>query len=166
MIIYQAKEYLPPHALRKIVNLQDQLVDKSSENVVTPATKTQPTAPARQPQKQRALLSTNFGLTNPLQNGARAANLLGRSVISAGDKFRDLIVPDALAALVMAPATWIPGMGGGHRPMTTLDESKLEKLRVELEDILAGSCPLCESVVTGLDKPFISEGEVDSGWTL
>ena len=106
-------------------------------------------------------MSTNFGLANP----ARAANLLGRSVISAGDKLRDLIVPDALATLVLAPANWIPGIGGGQRPIATLDESKKEKLRAELEDILAGTCPLCESVVVGLDKPFITE-ETDTSWEL
>ncbi len=166
MISRQAKEYLPAHALRKIVNLQDQLVVKSTVPTIIPPQKNASTPPIRQATRQRTLLSANFGLPNPLQGGARAANLLGRSVISAGDKFRDLIVPDALATLVMAPANWIPGMGGGQRPMNTLDESKMEKLRAELEDILAGSCPLCESVVVGLDKPFITEVEVDTSWTL
>jgi len=118
----------------------------------------------RQPTTQRTLLSTNF--VNPLQNGARAANLLGRSVISAGDRLRDLIVPDALAALVTAP-NWLPGMGGGNRP--TGDEKvgdKMETLRAELDDVLSGSCPLCESVVVGLDKPFVKEGEGGTSWTL
>ena len=157
----QAKEYLPAHALRKIVSLQDQLVDRSVIPTIISPSKNASTPPVRQPTKQRTLLSTNFGLANP----ARAANLLGRSVISAGDKLRDLIVPDALATLVLAPANWIPGIGGGQRPITTLDESKKEKLRAELEDILAGTCPLCESVVVGLDKPFITE-ETDTSWEL
>ncbi|KAF8739352.1 hypothetical protein AX14_009923 [Amanita brunnescens Koide BX004] len=157
-LIALAKEYLPAHALRKIVSLQDQLVDKSVIPAIIPPSKN---VPVRQPTKQRTLLSTNFGLANP----ARAANLLGRSVISAGDKLRDLIVPDALASLVLAPANWIPGMGGGQRPINTLDESKMEKLRAELEDTLAGSCPLCESVVVGLDKPFITE-DTDTSWEL
>jgi len=165
-LIAMAKEYLPSHALRKIVSLQEQLVDKSGGGVIPPTTKSPPTAQVRQPTRQRTLLSTNFGLANPLQNGARAANLLGRSVMSAGDKLRDLIVPDALAALVITPATWIPGIGAGQRPVATADESKLEKLRAQLEDILAGSCPLCESIVTGLDKPFVKDGEVDPSWTL
>lgn len=157
----QAKEYLPAHALRKIVSLQDQLVDRSVIPTIIPPSKNASTPPVRQQTKQRTLLSTNFGLANP----ARAANLLGRSVISAGDKLRDLIVPDALATLVLAPANWIPGIGGGQRPIATLDESKKEKLRAELEDILAGTCPLCESVVVGLDKPFVTE-ETDTSWEL
>lgn len=124
-----------------------------------------PNSVNRQPTTQRALLSTNFG--NPLQNGARAANLLGRSVISAGDRLRDLIVPDALAALVTAP-NWLPGMGTGNRAVgdEKVGDKKLETLRAELDDVLSGSCPLCESVVVGLDKPFVKEVEEGTSWTL
>ncbi|EDR15746.1 uncharacterized protein LACBIDRAFT_228107 [Laccaria bicolor S238N-H82] len=43
---------------------------------------------------------------------------------------------------------------------------KAEKLRAELDDLLASTCPLCESVVSGLDKPFVKEGEVDTSWAL
>ena len=41
---------------------------------------------------------------------------------------------------------------------------KAEKAREELDELLAGSCPLCEGVVAGLDKPFIKEGEDDDSW--
>lgn len=123
----------------------------------------------RQPVTQRTLLSANFGpIVNPLQNGAKAANILGRSVISAGDRLRDLIIPDALATLVSTP-NWLPGIGGGNRSTgeeITVSQKKLETMRVELEDLLSSSCPLCESVVAGLDKPFVLEGEVGSSWTL
>ena len=127
-----------------------------------------PGAPtARQPATQRTLLSANFGpIVNPLQNGAKAANILGRSVISAGDKLRDLIIPDALASLVSAP-NWLPGIGGkASGDEKTPGHKKLEAMRAELEDLLSSSCPLCESVVAGLDKPFVTEGEVDTSWTL
>jgi len=92
---------------------------------------------------------------------------LGRSVISAGDRLRDLIVPDALAALVTTP-NWLPGIGGGNRPTGNekAGDKKLESLRAELDDVLSGSCPLCESVVVGLDKPFVKEGEGETSWTL
>lgn len=131
------------------------------------------TLPARQPTSQRTLLSANFGniagiAVNPLKGGAQAANLLGRSVITAGDRLRDLIVPDALAAIVSAP-TWIPGVGGGTGKKEGVDRDlgqKAEKLRTELEDVLASNCPLCESVVVGLDKPFVKEGELDASWAL
>lgn len=74
-------------------------------------------------------------------------------------------MPDALAAVVSAPA-WMPGMGG-RRHDTEKDGGKTaEKLRAELDDVLASSCPLCETVVVGLDKPFVKEGEVDTTWAL
>ena len=36
----------------------------------------------------------------------------------------------------------------------------------ELEDVLSSSCPLCDSVVAGLDRPFVLAGEGDSSWSL
>lgn len=123
----------------------------------------------RQPNPQRTLLSANFtALANPLQNGSRAANSLGRNILSAGDRLRDLIVPDALASIVSAPA-WIPsiGIGSGRSNGAETDGGKkTEKLRAELDDVLASSCPLCDSVVAGLDKPFVKEGEVDTTWAV
>jgi hypothetical protein len=168
-LISLAKEYLPAHSIRRILALQTELMKGTGTPIngaiiTGPALPANPTAPPRQPQTQRTLLSANF--TNPLQNGTRAANLLGRNLLSAGDKIRDLIVPDALAALVSAP-TWIPGIGGGRRIGNDTDGGKkVEKLRAELDDVLASSCPLCDSVVIGLDKPFVVEGEVDTTWML
>ena len=103
----------------------------------------------------------------PLQNGTtRAANSLGRNILSAGDRLRDLIVPDALASVVTAPVGWIPGIGSAGKRSAENVTERLEKLRKELEDVLAGSCPLCESVTASLDKPFVKEGEVDTSWTI
>ncbi|KAF9015512.1 Pep3/Vps18/deep orange family-domain-containing protein [Cyathus striatus] len=178
-LISLAKEYLPAHALRRIVALQNELTKDTGTGVpkgqlvTTNIGKPSTVVPnvngaARQPTTQRTLLSANFGtLGNPLQTSARAANLLGRSMISAGDRLRDLIVPDALAALVSAPTQWIPGMGSVRRAGVEKDGGrKAEKLRVELEDVLASNCPLCEGVIVGLDKPFVQEGEVDTSWSL
>ena len=126
-----------------------------------------PKVPHRQPTSQRTLLSSNFA--NPIPNGARAANVVGRNILSAGDKLRELVVPDTLVTLVTAPVGWIPGIGlGGGRRNDTDPElgKKAEKLRTELENVLASNCPLCESVVAGLDKPFIESEEVDTSWDL
>ena len=167
----QAKEYLPAASLRRIITLQNELIKESPKGrapVSRPSLILSNPPLGRQPVAQRTLLSANFGpIVNPLQNGAKAANLLGRSVISAGDRLRDLIIPDALAAVVSTP-NWLPGMGGGKASGNekSIGEKKLESMRVELDDLLSGSCPLCESVVAGLDKPFVMDGEVDSSWTL
>jgi vacuolar protein sorting-associated protein 18 len=169
-VLHQAKEYLPAHSLRRILTLQTELM-KGNPGPITAGKITSPVSgvsQGRQPQSQRTLLSSNFtALANPLHNGTRAANVLGRNLLSAGDRLRDLIIPDALAAVVSAPAGWIPGIGTGRRSGVEADNGqKVEKLRAELDEVLASSCPLCESVIVGLDRPFVKEGEVDTTWTL
>ncbi|EKM61206.1 uncharacterized protein PHACADRAFT_247665 [Phanerochaete carnosa HHB-10118-sp] len=155
-LIGLTKEYLPAPALRKILALQNELMKTSSDRLNAP----------RPPSHQRTLLSANFGVPAPPQNGVRPGNSLGKNLLSAGDRLRDLIVPDALVSVVTAPVGWIPGLGGGGRRNAEDKEKNTEKLRRELEDILVGSCPLCESVVAGLDKPFVREGELDTSWAL
>ncbi|TRM66423.1 Pep3/Vps18/deep orange family-domain-containing protein [Schizophyllum amplum] len=158
-LIGLAKEYLPGHALRRMLALQNELI-KGTPALAASRERSQ-TAP-------RALLSSNFA--NAVPNPARAANLLGRNILNAGDKLRDMIVPDALAAAVTAPAAWIPGMGGAgtgkKRSGADKTDENAKKARAELEELLASNCPLCESVVVGLDKGFIKEGELDTSWAL
>ncbi|XP_006454639.1 hypothetical protein AGABI2DRAFT_176125 [Agaricus bisporus var. bisporus H97] len=180
-LIGMVKENLPPHSLRKIIALQTELTKEApstpskihaNDGISKPSVLPGNVHPSRQPTTQRTLLSANFGniagmAVAPLKGSAQAANLLGRSVITAGDKLRDLIVPDALATIITSPI-WIPGMGGGQgkRGLDKDLGKKVEKLRTELEDILASSCPLCESVIVGLDRPFVREGEADASWVL
>lgn len=168
-LIGLTKEYLPAHALRRIIALQNELVKGNQKGPLDRGAITNPsllpgTPSSRQPTSQRTLLSANFGIG---QTHTRAANSLGRNLLSAGDRLRDLIVPDALASVVTAPAGWIPGMStGAKRNGSEKDAEKLERMRKELEDVLAASCPLCESVVVGLDRPFVQPGEVDASWAL
>jgi len=69
--------------------------------------------------------------------------------------------------VVSAPVGWIPGIGGGRKVGIQKDGGKkAERMRAELDDVLASSCPLCEGVVAGLDRPFIKEGELDTSWAL
>ncbi|KAN0100510.1 Pep3/Vps18/deep orange family domain containing protein [Tylopilus felleus] len=164
-LIGLAKEYLPTHALRRILNLQTELIKDVQKTGSGEFPVTMSSNDVRQPARQRTLLSANFA--TPLQNGAKAAGSLGRNILSAGDRLRDLIVPDALASIVTAPG-WMPGIGtgGGQKGPNKDAEKHAEKMRAELEDVLASSCPLCESVIAGLDKPFVNDGEVDTTWVL
>jgi hypothetical protein len=118
-----------------------------------------------QPGTQRTLLSQS--LTSQTQNGHRQTNSIGRNLLSAGDRLRDLIVPDALVTVITSPAGWIPGIGGGQKNVLVESATgkRIEKLRSELEDILASACPLCESVIAGLDKSF-TMGEPDTTWEV
>ncbi|KAI6153732.1 Pep3/Vps18/deep orange family-domain-containing protein [Pisolithus tinctorius] len=167
-LIGLARECLPTHALRRVLALQTELVKESQTGATERSTTGTVDEQVRQPVRQRTLLSTNF-VGPALQNGTKAVAPLGRNILSAGDKLRDLIIPDALAAVATAPVGWIPGMGlaGGKKSGSDKDaEKRTERLRAELDDILASSCPVCESVVAGLDRPFVDPGEMDTTWVL
>lgn len=174
---FQVKEYLPAHALRRILLLQAELVQASGV--------TSSIAPPGQPQpipRQRTLLSAQFGqqangrsnslystalLTNPLLLAAPLAPAaIGRNVVAAANQLKDLIIPDALANAIALP--FQPWTGGGSARSKKNEKGEgrtAEKIREELDELLASSCPLCESVVSGLDKLFVGEYEVDS-WQL
>jgi hypothetical protein len=74
--------------------------------------------------------------------------LLGgpKRLLAAGDKLRELIVPDVLASAVS-----VMGLGGnttgkkkGLTAADPRDQNKVEKLRGELDALVAAGCPLCE----------------------
>ena len=174
--LFQVKEYLPAHALRRILLLQAELVQASGVN--------NPIAPPGQPQpipRQRTLLSAQFGqlangrpnslystalLTNPLLLAAPLAPAaIGRNVVAAANQLKDLIIPDALANAIALPfQPWTGGFALSKKNEKG-EGRTAEKIREELDELLASSCPLCESVVSGLDKLFVGEDEVDS-WQL
>ncbi|KAI0756694.1 Pep3/Vps18/deep orange family-domain-containing protein [Daedaleopsis nitida] len=169
-LIGLTKEFLPAHALRRILALQTELMKTSQTTAIDRTAIATPSLiaahPARNPSTQRTLLSSNFVAA---ATATRGANAFGRNILSAGDRLRDLIIPDALANLVTAPVGWIPGVGfggGTKRDASEKDAEKVEQIRRELEDLLAASCPMCESVVAGIDKPFVQPGEVDGSWDL
>ncbi|KAH7104620.1 Pep3/Vps18/deep orange family-domain-containing protein [Auriculariales sp. MPI-PUGE-AT-0066] len=170
------KEYLPPAALRKIVSLQTELVKTAPP---PPATASQvqgqqangnaspgSLTPSGTPNqlKQRTLLSAALlpvNAANALSRGVFNASINVANVTATG--LRELIVPESLAGAI---TMW--GPGGKSKALETGDAqvAKVEKIREELEDLLASACPLCESVVVGLDKPFLQPGEVDESWQI
>lgn len=125
------------------------------------------TPTAGQRNAERALLSNS-----PATPGSKANRGAGWNLLSAGDKLRDLIIPESLATVVSA-GVWSTGLdkvgipwGGGAKPQQGEQDRKAEKAREELEDLLTSACPLCESVVAGLDKPFVREDEDDTTWQI
>ena len=159
-------EFLPPASLRRIYHLQEELVTKPDSS-------------------GRALLSSSFpsgsGSTTPARKiknqagtGSTATDLLlgvtGRNkLLAAGDKLRELIIPD-----VLAQAVSVVGQGVGVGPISQkkskrdtngLSEEQTARLKGELDKIVAAVCPLCEGSVVGLDKPFVVDGE-GSDWEV
>ena len=151
---------LPPHTLRRILHLQNELV-------------------ARQPDSgARALLSSNYSpagsgsntprKSNHITSGSTATDLLlgvtGRNkLMAAGDRLREMIIPDALAQAVSI------GVGVGKKTKKKdryEDHTRVEEARKELDELVAAVCPLCEGAIVGLDKPFIKEGEEGSDWDI
>ncbi|CAE6425800.1 unnamed protein product [Rhizoctonia solani] len=186
-LIGLAKESLSAVQLRRIVALQTELVKLAASQQpnnqpvisapVASVTGSTPQASRASTQAQRTLLSSTFtagsvngSLTRAL-NPLTAAATMGSVMVTASDKLRDLIVPDALATAVGVWGGRGKAIGGaiginhGH-----LNEgeagSRIESLRAELDNVLASSCPLCDSVISGIDKPFVKEGEIDTSWII
>ena len=159
-------EFLPAPSLRRILHLQNELVTKPD--------------PAN-----RALLSSTFtpsgsGTATPRNarqqqpsTGSTATDLLlgvtGRNkLLAAGDKLRELIIPDALAQAISVVGAGV-GVGSGgisgsasngsRRKDGGLEGARAEELRKELDTIVAAVCPLCEGAVVSLDKGFVADGE-------
>lgn len=173
----QATEFLPAPSLRRILHLQDELVSRSSDSA------------------GRTLLSSHFSPSpsgtgtprhgkeasrNGATSGSAATDLLlgmtGRNkLIAAGDRLRELIIPDALAQAVSVVGAGVGvtsggGTGSGKKGLKKrdklADEGRIEELRKELDELVAGQCPLCEGAVVGLDKPFIVSGEDTTDWEV
>jgi hypothetical protein len=160
-------EFLPPASLRRIYHLQEELVSKPDSTGRTLLSSSFPsgsgsTTPARKPKTTQGTGST----ATDLLLGVTGRNKL----LAAGDKLRELIIPD-----VLAQAVSVVGQGVGVGPVTSqkksrkdgagLSEEQTARLKGELDKIVAAVCPLCEGSVVGLDKPFVTNGE-GSDWEV
>jgi len=182
-LIGQVKEYLPSHILRRIVLLQDELMKLTGK----PSDKPRP--------RQKAPLTTGTAEGQELRSGGQliendssggllssnfnraviAPAVAGRNAfVAAGAGLRDLIIPESLASAIATninlgiPTVW-GGNGGGDVKIDGTTQQVREKataLKEELDELLAAACPLCESVVAGLDKPFVLPEERDRSWDL
>jgi hypothetical protein len=155
--MHQAKDYLPPSSLRRIIHLQTELL-KASGSSLRPSNDSHPSST----NGQRALLSSQAAdpsitaatnqTTPPSDPTALLLGVTGRNkLFAAGDKLRELIVPDVLASAVSVVGAGVGagiGMGGrGDKKSKrdgVRDEVKMEALRKELDALMASSCVICE----------------------
>ncbi|KAF8321357.1 hypothetical protein DL93DRAFT_2073232 [Clavulina sp. PMI_390] len=176
-LIGQVKEYLYPTSLRRIIHLQDELMrltntapqkgSESRQNSVIVANGQQPLGA----QQARNLLSAGANIGRAVVAPAITG---GKVMVAAGAGLRDLIIPESLATAITSNINLniniVPGWGAGGEEKaiksTQRARERAEKLKNELDELLAAECPLCQSVVVGLDKPFVLSGEVDHSWDL
>jgi hypothetical protein len=171
--------------LRRILALQQALIKASPHSSSS--------GPANQlVSSTRALLSSSTSPSaataadaqNSSSGSSNRARLVGNplsGLVLATDRLRELIVPDALASAITGSLSFSSSSGkkesnrreksekagGIGSGMGGSKESRMEKIREELDELLAGSCVLCDSVVAGLDKPFVAEGEEEEGdWVV
>jgi vacuolar protein sorting-associated protein 18 len=165
--------------LRRIIHLQDELMrltnlpqppqEHHSRQNSTTLPATDGTNGAGQHQG-RSLLSAGANLGRAVVVPA----VVGRNVFAAaGAGLRDLIVPESLATAITSNLNlnlnlvpWGGSNDGKDTKSVERAKERAEKLKVELDELLAAACPLCESLVVGLDKPFVLPGEVDHSWDL
>ncbi|KIR32632.1 hypothetical protein I352_05059 [Cryptococcus deuterogattii MMRL2647] len=173
-LISMAMEYLPSTSLRRILRLQDELVSRSgpsfgrhllSSNFTPSGSGTSTPGRGKEHPSRQATAPSNVA-TDLLLGGIAGRNKL----IAAGDKLRELIIPDALAQAVsiVSVGVGVGGTGetkkGGKREK--LNDGRVKELRNELDELVASKCPLCEGAVMSLDKPFIALSEDAADWEV
>lgn len=174
-------EFLPGPQLRRLLHLQNELVKQDgprlllSQNYPSSGTST-PLGPSSQRRREQ---QTSGNTATDLLLGVSGRNKL----LAAGDRLREMIIPDALAQAVTAVgstvASGVPlpaislGLGGQTGKKGKKDgfkdkneEKRLEGLTRELDDLVAAVCPLCEGSVLGLDKGFVREDEDVTDWEV
>ena len=157
----QVTQHLSPRVLRRILDLQSQL----SRDVLRTADETSFGTPRS---------SNPSGFLEPGTRAKLAAALTApavasvQSLVVAGqglDQLRKLVIPDALVSVIGGGL--LGAKGSAHNASESKQGSdaahstKIERLRQELDDLLASSCVLCDLSIRSLDMPFVAEGEDD-----
>ncbi|ORX36495.1 Pep3/Vps18/deep orange family-domain-containing protein [Kockovaella imperatae] len=160
-LISMAMETLPSATLRRILQLQNELVVPPGEAGARPLLSASHAAVGSgsgTPRKSGTQITSGSAATDLLL-GVTGRNKL----MAAGDRLRELIVPDALAQAVSVSV----GVGKKTKKKTRVeDNTRTEEARKELDELVAAVCPLCEGAVVGLDKPFIKPEEAVGDWDI
>jgi hypothetical protein len=81
------------------------------------------------------------------------------------DQLRKLVLPDALVTVIGGGISGALGVGDNgaaaqrKESSTVAQRTKEDKMREELDRLLASSCVYCDTAVGSLDRPFVAEGE-------
>jgi hypothetical protein len=151
------KAILPPSGLRKMVSLQLELVQGHGNESKIGAESLDP----QHPKNPQNLLTAAFNPDGFSVVGA--AGSFGRGVLSAGDRLREMIVPESLANLA---GGWSGSATRGKQRLSKQQLSVHTRLQEELDDIIASSCPLCDSLVNDLEKDYVQLPSDVESWRL
>jgi hypothetical protein len=160
-LVTQVTAFLSSTQLRKVLDLQNQVAQITSGAMES----------GTNGSKNRS--SLNLHLTPSLAAfGIKPIprNKLTTAGFQSMDQLRKLVIPDALVSVIgggvsEAMKLALPSSGGDNRwrsdAFVVDQNAKLEKLRTELDQILAASCVFCDRHLASLDQAFVGEGETD-----
>lgn len=150
----QVTQHLPTHTLRRVLDLQNQIAREAKEN----------------DEKAAQILGTNstsdsLGLE---ALGLVSGKKLAQASVQGLDQLRKLVIPDALVTIVGGGIMGAVGRDNRveaakqqSREITskTGGKNKQERMREELDDLLASRCVYCDTAVSSLDRPFLADNE-------
>lgn len=152
-LIREVTQNLPTHTLRRVLELQNQIAREAKDN-----------------DEKAAQILGSTGTSDSL--GLEALGLVsGRKLAQASvqglDQLRKLVIPDALVTVVGGGILGAVGkenrVEAAKQQSREVDRSgrktKQERMREELDDLLASSCVYCDTAVSSLDRPFLAENE-------
>lgn len=150
----QVTQHLPTHTLRRVLDLQNQIAREAKDN----------------DEKAAQILGNTDRGDSSL--GLEALGLVsGRRLAQASvqglDQLRKLVIPDALVTVIGGGI--MGAVGRDSRVEVAKQQSreangsgrktKQERMREELDDLLASRCVYCDTAVSSLDRPFLADNE-------
>jgi vacuolar protein sorting-associated protein 18 len=157
-LITEVTRHLAPHILRRILHLQNQISKEAGLEdfpiAMLPPVQTEANAGAGSTTEANGAWTDTVGVAT------------GRKLAVGGlNELRRLIMPDALVSVIGGGILGARGRDREKNPketpsaLTGSKKTRVEKLRQDLDDLLASSCVLCDLAVSSLDRPFVAEGE-------
>lgn len=146
--VFQVTQHLPPHTLRRILDLQNQIARAAKAD----------DAKSQQITGGTAESSTLESL------GLVSGKKLAQASVQGLDQLRKLVLPDALVTVIGGGISGALGVGDAaaarrKEPSTTAQRHKEEKWREELDRTLASSCVYCDTALSSIDRPFVLDGD-------
>ena len=141
-------QHLPPHTLRRILDLQNQIARAAKGDDV----------------KTQQITGTTAESSTLESLGLVSGKKLAQASVQGLDQLRKLVLPDALVTVIgggISGALGVGDTGAAQRreSSTAAQRSREEKMREELDRLLASSCVYCDTAIGSLDRPFVADGE-------